>query len=689
MSVRKDYTNQLVNETSPYLLQHAHNPVHWYPWGEAALTRARQENKLIFLSIGYSACHWCHVMAHESFEDPETAKVLNSHFISIKVDREERPDLDKIYQTAHQILNQRAGGWPLSVFLTPDDQMPFFSGTYFPLKPRHGLPAFKQLLGQLHEAYHEQTDEIRSQNQSLQKLLQSINPSGSPTASFDATPLKASRAQLEQHFDPQFGGFGKAPKFPHPSHLERLLRYWHWTERSDASGLGMACTTLKKMAMGGLFDHLEGGFYRYSTDDYWMIPHFEKMLYDNALLIPLYTDAALATDQAFFRRVVDRTAHWVLTQMQAPQGGYYSAIDADSEGQEGKFYVWTPEQVQSCLTESEYALFAARYGLDRNPNFEGHWHLHVYQDIKSLAKESQLSYAQVNASLETARCKLLQVRSTRVAPGRDEKILVAWNALMIKALASAGSRFHNEQWIESAQRAMDFIHRNLWQNQRLLATYKDGKAHLNAYLDDYAFLIDAGLALLQARWNTQLLKFTSELAEVLLEQFEDKSVGGFFFTGNDHEALIHRPKPYTDDAMPAGNAIAVSALQRLGLLLGENRYIEAAQRALSVAWEPIQQMPTQSNALLNGLEDCLTQPSILIARAPREAVMDPTMLDKVGYRPNLLSFFIANDEPDLPAPIAAREGNGAWTIYICKGSECSMPFTDLDTALQTLDAPAG
>ena len=593
--------NRLAQETSPYLQQHATNPVDWFPWGEEALKCAREQDKPILLSIGYSACHWCHVMAHESFEDAEVAAVMNQHFINIKVDREERPDLDHIYQAAHAMLTRRNGGWPLTLFLTPD-QTPFFGGTYFPKQARYNLPGFVSLLEHVAELYRTRRNDISRQNASLLQSFDAMLPSAEAQVSFSKAPLEDACNEIRQAFDPVHGGFGGAPKFPRPTDMELLLR--HAVRGGNPDTRNMALYTLRKMAEGGIHDQLGGGFCRYSVDERWAIPHFEKMLYDNGPLLALYTDATTLTGEASFKRVAQGIAGWVMREMQAPQGGYYSSLDADSEHEEGKFYVWTPEQAASLLSDEEYAIAAAHYGLDQPPNFENRcWNLLVAQPLAEVAQARHLPLEQVEQLLASAQQKLFTARASRVRPGRDEKILVSWNALMIKGMAHAGRMLDQSAWIVSAQRATDFIHTAMWQNGRLLATCKDGKAHLNAYLDDYAFMLDALLELMQAQFRQSDLEFARALADVLLEQFEDRQEGGFFFTSHDHEKLIHRPKPSHDNAMPSGNGIAAFALQRLGHLLGEARYLEAAERTLALFYPQLAQQPAGFTSQLRVLQE--------------------------------------------------------------------------------------
>jgi hypothetical protein len=670
--------NRLSLETSPYLLQHAENPVDWYPWGEEALALARRDNKPILLSVGYSACHWCHVMAHESFEDPEIAALMNRLFVNIKVDREERPDLDKIYQVAQQLITQRNGGWPLTMFLAPEDQRPFFGGTYFPKEPHHGMPGFGEILKRVAEYFNGHAAEIRQQNAQLALAFERLAPQKAEgDVVLDDAPLIAARRVLEESFDARFGGFGRAPKFPQPASVERCLRQWYATSREpvpDLKALYMATLTLTRMAEGGLFDQLGGGFSRYSVDDFWMIPHFEKMLYDNGQMLSLYACASLATGEDLYARVAGETADWLLRDMRSPAGGFYSSLDADSEGHEGKFYVWSRAEVEALLTPAEYTLFARRFGLDRDPNFEGRWHLHTCEALEHITPVTDESPA---AALDSARAKLLAARNLRIWPARDEKILTSWNALTIKGLAVAGRVLHRPDLTAAATAAVDFLRHTLWRDGRLLATYKDGRAHLAAYLDDYAFLADALLELLQNRWRSSDLEFARNLIDVLLTKFEDSDGGGFYFTASDHEQLMHRSKIFGDDSLPSGNGVAVSVLCRMGHLLGELRYLDAAERTLKAARRVMLEYPQAHMSLLNALEDCLTSTEILIIRGHAAEAQEWARDLSALYAPSRMTFAIPSDAEGLPPALADKRAGVATTAYVCTGMTCSAPLTDL------------
>jgi uncharacterized protein YyaL (SSP411 family) len=685
--------NRLAGATSPYLLQHAHNPVDWYPWGAEAFAAARASGRPILLSVGYSACHWCHVMAHESFEDPVTAELMNRLFINIKVDREERPDIDRIYQIAHQLLTRRGGGWPLTMFLAHDDQRPFFGGTYFPPEPRFGMPGFRTLLTRVAEYYREHEPELRAQSTALVEALATIDaPTTGPAALTDA-PVRALRQQLEQRFDREFGGWSPAPKFPHAGIVERLLRDWHASSHQaspDLNALFMATLTLKRMADGGLYDQLGGGFCRYSVDERWEIPHFEKMLYDNGALLAVYADAATATGEPAFRKVARETADFLLREMRDPAGGLYSSFDADSEGHEGRFYVWTREQVAQLLDPGDFDLVQARYGLDRPANFEGSWHLIAARDCAELAAGGQFggNVAELEQRLDAARSRLLAARSARPPPGRDDKILTGWNALAIRGLAAAARALDDARLAAAAAQALGYLRRIHWHEGRLLAVSRGGQARLSAYLDDHALLIDAILALTTVRFDASALAFAVQLADALLERFEDPTYGGFFFTASDHEALIHRSRSFSDDATPSGNAIAVQALQKLGWLLGEPRYLAAAQRALRAAWTQLEQNPRGLTHMANALEDHLHAHTFVILRG-EAAVIDiwRRELQQV-WRPLVSVVAIPSGAPELPAALADKPPLGPAVAYVCRGTTCEAPLHALADVQATLHTSA-
>ena len=683
--------NRLSSETSPYLLQHADNPVHWYPWGEDALELARESGKPILLSVGYSACHWCHVMAHESFEDEGTASLMNERYVNIKVDREERPDIDKVYQTAHQLMTQRPGGWPLTVFINPDDQRPFFAGTYFPKDARYGMPAFSDLLQRVADYFVENRDEVRSQGQQLQDVFGRLDPKSIETDfELNAEPLDEARQKIAGSFDREFGGIGTAPKFPHPESLDRLLRHWRAGANEpepDIDALFMVSLTLTRMAEGGIYDQLGGGFCRYSVDRYWQIPHFEKMLYDNGPLLALYAQAFLATGDTLFGRIAGETADWMLSDMQSPEGGFYSTRDADSEGEEGLYYVWTPDEVRELLDDDSYPLFADRFGLSSDANFEGKWHLSVRKLSKSIAEETGREEGDVDQKIDAARQTLLQNRAKRVAPGRDEKQLTSWNGLAIRGLAIAGRILERPELVGAATAAADFIDRELMRDGRLLASHKDGDSRLPAYLDDHAFMVDALLHLLQANWNGQHLDMAIRLADLMLEHFIDSENGGFYFTANDHESLMHRPKPLADEATPSGNGVAALALQRLGYLLGETRYLDAAEGTLRNAWQAMVEYPHGHVSLITALEEYLTPPEIVVIRGAAKNV--DNWRDTAGkiYAPSRLVFAIEATASDLPGALSERRAADDQTVaYRCLGSHCSLPITDLDAFAKELSA---
>ncbi len=666
--------NHLAAETSPYLLQHANNPVDWYPWGEEALKLAREQDKPILLSVGYSACHWCHVMAHESFEDAGIAAVMNERFINIKVDREERPDIDQIYQTAHGLLSQRSGGWPLTVFLTPSQQ-PFFSGTYFPKTPRYDLPGFGDLAARVADFYHERKADLVEQNRQLMQALARSVPIASPVINANADALQLAFQHLKSNFDFKYGGFGRAPKFPNPADIELLM---HRAKDGNAEAEAMALQMLQSMAAGGIYDQIGGGFCRYSVDERWAIPHFEKMLYDNGQLLWLYADGWQMCQGKYpemaarFATVMQETVEWLMREMRSPQGAFYSSLDADSvdahgHHEEGAFYVWQVKEIKALLTPEEFSVALACFGFDRAPNFEGQaWHAY-------LATEPATEDV---GTLASVRIKLFQAREKRARPSRDDKVLTSWNALVIKGLARAGRVLGRPDWIAVAQQAVDFIHGRLWVNERLLATCKDDVAHLDAYLDDYAFLLDALLELMQAEYRPQDMAFAEDIAEALLEEFESDE-GGFYFTGHGHEALIHRPKQGYDNATPSGNGIAAIALQRLGHMIGEARYLQSAERVLRAFDSIMLRNPAGCPSLLMALEEYLHPATVIILRGNAAGMREwRDALDKI-YKPHALCILLPAAITDLP-PALTRIFSEDVNAWVCHGVECLPVIHDLD-----------
>ena len=681
-------SNRLAGESSPYLLQHAHNPVEWYPWGDEALQQARARDKPILLSIGYSACHWCHVMAHESFEDEATARVMNDLFINIKVDREERPDLDRIYQTAHQLITRRGGGWPLTVILTPDSLIPFFAGTYFPREPRYGLPGFKDLLQQVNAFYRTQRADVGAHVAEMQRMLERIDRTGPSGEHATAAWLDAARTEMEQQFDGLHGGFGHAPKFPHPTYIERLLRHVAWgtqCQHPDDHALHMARCTLQHMAEGGVFDQLGGGFYRYSVDERWDIPHFEKMLYDNGQLFALYSAAWQLTGEPLFARTTVHTAEWLMREMQTAEGGYCAALDADSAGHEGAFYVWDAPDIAALLDATSYALFARYYGIDRGANFEGRHHLRVSDTVERVARQNKLSTDEVTQCLARAHALLFARREQRERPGRDDKVLTSWNALAIHGMLEAGFAFARSDILNSAERALAFLQQNLWRDGRLYACYKDNRQRFNAYLDDYAFLLRTVLTSLELTWSDERAVFARAIADRMLELFEDKPDGGLFFTSHDHEQLPYRPKIFADDATPSGNGIAAYALNRLGHLTGDTRYLDAAQRIVSAGSAAIAAAPLAHGAMLLAAEELLRPPTLIILRGESGAVRDWQAQLRHAAHPRRMVVAVRDGGSQLPGGTTPMPQHGV-VAYRCDGFACSVPLTSLAVLERELDA---
>lgn len=680
--------NRLGHETSPYLRQHASNPVDWYPWGPEALARAKELSRPIFLSIGYSACHWCHVMEHESFEDASTAKVLNEHFISIKVDREERPDLDQIYMTAVQLLT-RQGGWPMSVWLTPDLE-PFFGGTYFPPDERYGRPSFKRVLLALADYWANKRDEVhQSAKQVADHVRQAVGVPGE-SAEVDAAVLRNAGDMLRRSFDAHNGGFGAEPKFPHPMDIRLLLRAWRRFGNDEARD--MATLTLDKMAMGGIYDHLGGGFARYSTDARWLVPHFEKMLYDNALLTAAYVEGFQASADPFYREVVEETLGYVAREMTSPEGPFYSTQDADSEGEEGRFFVWSVAQIQHVLGPEEAKLFSHVYNVTPEGNWEGHNILNRTRSFAQEAKALKMDEKTMRERLDASRQTLLAARSQRVWPGRDEKILTAWNGLMIQAFAQAAQVLDRSDYAETAAKAADFLlTRMRTKDGRLLrTTFAGAEPKLNGYLEDYAFLLDGLVSLYEATFAPRWLTAAGELAERMIEQFWDAQDGGFFTTGKDHETLIARAKDVQDGSTPSGNAMATTALLRLAKLTGRDDFRQKAETVLRRFGSLMKESPMAAGQMLLALD-------FHLGPVPEFAVVgDPTTEEtrrvlrviRSPFRPNRVVALKAPGASDAGLPLLAGKDavDGKVTAYVCQNYTCQAPLVGVEAAEKGLMA---
>ena len=681
------HTNRLINETSPYLLQHAHNPVDWYAWGEAALARARDEDKPIFLSIGYSACHWCHVMERESFEDEQTAAMMNELFVNIKVDREERPDLDSIYMEAVTAMTQQ-GGWPMSVFLTPNGE-PFYGGTYYPPEPRYGMPSFQQVLMSVADAYENRGAQVREQAQRLTAQL-------ARTALLDATAqdlgvevLDEALANLRQYFDEYEGGFGQQPKFPQPMTLDFAMSQYART--GDPEALYMAELTLEKMAQGGIYDQLGGGFHRYSVDAIWLVPHFEKMLYDNSQLLRSYLHMWQITQKPLFLRIVNETIDYVLREMTAPAGGFYSTQDADSEGEEGKFFVWSPAEIETLLGAENARLFNAHFGVSPRGNFEGHNILNINMTLADVARRFGKTEQAVAAVTAEGKHALFAARELRIKPARDEKVLTEWNGLMIHALADCGAVLGRADALDAARKAANFVLDKMSQpDGKLYRSWtppqpspqengrQRGGARFNAYLEDYAAFIRSLIALYEATFELRWLGEASRLTQLMLSQFGDEERGGFFQTGVDHEQLVVRRKDFIDNAIPSGNSLAAEALLRLSVLTGNQEYRQRATAILLMMKEAMAQQPTGFGRLL-GVLNALLSPSqeVAVVGDPQEAATH-ALLDQVRQRylpTTVLALKHPNEESMLPLLEGRTLVDGKAAAYVCENYACQLPVT--------------
>jgi hypothetical protein len=671
------FTNRLVHETSPYLLQHAHNPVDWFPWGDEAFAKAKAEHKPILLSVGYSACHWCHVMEHESFENDRIAALMNDLFVNIKVDREERPDVDEIYMNAVQMLTGR-GGWPMTVFLTPEGK-PFYGGTYFPPEDRHNLPAFPRILAAVAQAYHERPQEVERATAQILGNLEKLSHRQESSRPLQIETLANTAASLAQHVDHTHGGLGGAPKFPNSMVFALFLRQ-AYTSNNDHY-LQMVVHTLRKMAEGGVYDHLGGGFHRYSVDERWLVPHFEKMLYDNALLTRLYLEAYQATHEPFFRRIVEEILAYVEREMLSPEGGFYSTQDADSEGEEGKFFVWTRDEVERELGDEVREIFCRYYDVTDVGNFEHKNILHPTLTFAQLAKLFRREEQEITRLMSEAKQKLFAVRERRVKPGRDEKIITSWNGLMIAAFAEAYRVLGNPQYLEIAQRSADFILTRLSRDGRLLRTYKDGQAKYNAYLDDYAFFVAALLDLYEATFERAYLDRAVALTDLLIARFWDEEEGGFFFTSNDHEALISRSKSAFDGSIPSGNSVATFNLLRLSYLTENQTYLGRAEQMLRLFYDAMEQNPFGFSYMLCALDFYLQRPKEIVLLGEKAAPETKELLARIHdmFLPNkTLACFDATEQAGqkLPSQLAGRtQVDGKLTVYVCHNFTCSLPVT--------------
>jgi len=674
------HTNALIHETSPYLLQHAHNPVDWHPWGQEALSRAKKEDKPILLSIGYSSCHWCHVMAHESFEDEEIAGLMNENFINIKVDREERPDLDAIYMTVVQMVTG-SGGWPMTVFLTPD-QVPFFCGTYFPPEDGYGKPSFRRVLSNVAQTFSEKRQIIHDSTEAILDGLKRSNSLSNTGCELSADMLETAATVLTADFDTVNGGFGQAPKFPPSMALSYLMR--SYKRSGDQKYLDMVNRSLTRMACGGIYDQIGGGFHRYSVDARWLVPHFEKMLYDNALLSRVYLDGYLLTGSDFYRRISRETLEYVMREMTSPEGGFYSSQDADSEGKEGAYFLWTEKEVQSVLGNEEGELVCRFYGITSEGNFEGENILHIPRSAEAVAQLNGVSVDRLLEIVRQGRRALFGIRETRAKPGRDDKVLTAWNGLMLRSFAEAANSLDREDYRQTAIRNAEFLLSRLCDHGRLFRSYKDGQARFNAYLEDYACLVDGLISLYEATFDSRWILAAEDLADQMIVRFWDPRDGGFYFTSEDHESLIHRPKDFYDNATPSGNSTAACSLLRLWKLTGNSRWSRHAIAVLESVSDLLTRHPAAFPQLLCGLDFYLGKTKeIAIIGDPSEQNTKELLQAAFGiYLPNKV--IACGKEAGLFLLEGKSRIGDRPTAYVCENFTCGLPVTSPQELLEKL-----
>jgi uncharacterized protein YyaL (SSP411 family) len=682
------HTNRLVNETSPYLLQHAHNPVDWYAWGEEAFEKARSENKPVLLSIGYSACHWCHVMEHESFENEEIALLMNENFVSIKVDREERPDLDQIYMSAVQMMTQH-GGWPMTVFLTPEG-VPFYGGTYFPPEDRYNMPGFPRVLLNVAHAYQEKPDEVTRNAVALLTELRRANTTPESTEALAPALLDAAYLGAIRNYDRLNGGFGSAPKFPPAMTLEFLLRVFYRTREAEA--LRIVEHTSEQMARGGIYDQLGGGFHRYSTDAKWLVPHFEKMLYDNALLSRQYLHLYQLAHHISARRIAEGTLDYVVREMTDAEGGFYSTQDADSEGHEGKFFVWTMAEITAALGAEDAALLCRYYNVTPGGNFEGKNILNITESVADVAQSEGVSIEHLQSVLDRGAGKLFEIRERRVKPDRDEKVLTAWNGLMLASFAEASAILGRQDYAEVARKNARFVLQNLSRDGLLLRTYKDGQAKLNGYLEDYAFFVDGLLSLFEATGEFEWFDAAATLARKMIDEFWDETDGGFFFTGNSHEELIVRSKDYFDNATPSGNSVAADVLLRLSVLTGDADYARRAIAIFRLTAGAMQRYPPAFGRALCALDFHLSVAKEIVILGEPEAGDTTALKHEVWkhYLPNKVVVQASARESAERTAMPLLQGralvNDQATAFVCENYTCKQPVNrpeDLASQLST------